>query len=62
MPFVAQVAVGKREFVSIYGNDYDTPDGTGYFIFTFYLFLIYLFFDYLKFSFLLFCLILDQFD
>ncbi|WP_068546817.1 UDP-glucose 4-epimerase GalE [Thalassotalea crassostreae] len=29
MPFIAQTAVGKREFVSVYGNDYDTPDGTG---------------------------------
>lgn len=29
MPFIAQVAVGKREFLSIYGNDYPTPDGTG---------------------------------
>lgn len=29
MPFIAQVAVGKREFLQVYGNDYDTPDGTG---------------------------------
>ncbi|WP_346922796.1 UDP-glucose 4-epimerase GalE [Glutamicibacter creatinolyticus] len=29
MPFVAQVAVGRREFVSIYGDDYPTHDGTG---------------------------------
>lgn len=29
MPFVAQVAVGKREKLSIFGNDYSTPDGTG---------------------------------
>lgn len=29
MPFVAQVAVGKREKLSVFGNDYDTPDGTG---------------------------------
>lgn len=29
MPFVAQVAVGRRPHVSIFGNDYDTPDGTG---------------------------------
>ena len=28
MPYVTQVAVGKREILSIYGNDYDTPDGT----------------------------------
>jgi UDP-glucose 4-epimerase len=29
LPLVAQVAVGKREKVFIFGNDYDTPDGTG---------------------------------
>ncbi|MDP9045231.1 MAG: UDP-glucose 4-epimerase GalE [Pseudomonadota bacterium] len=29
MPFVAQVAGGKREFLQVYGSDYDTPDGTG---------------------------------
>ncbi len=29
MPFVAQVAVGKREKLSVWGNDYTTPDGTG---------------------------------
>jgi len=29
MPFISQTAVGKREFLSIFGNDYDTPDGTG---------------------------------
>jgi UDP-glucose 4-epimerase len=29
MPFVQQVAVGKRPFLSVFGNDYDTPDGTG---------------------------------
>ncbi|MHB8902188.1 MAG: UDP-glucose 4-epimerase GalE [Thermoguttaceae bacterium] len=29
MPFVAQVAVGRREKVSVFGNDYPTPDGTG---------------------------------
>jgi len=29
MPFVAQVAVGKRERLQVFGNDYDTPDGTG---------------------------------
>ena len=28
MPYVAQVAVGRREFLSVYGDDYDTPDGT----------------------------------
>lgn len=29
MPYVAQVAVGKRERLQVFGNDYDTPDGTG---------------------------------
>ncbi|ROV59384.1 UDP-glucose 4-epimerase GalE [Vibrio ponticus] len=29
MPFVSQVAVGRREFVSVFGNDYPTKDGTG---------------------------------
>lgn len=29
MPFIAQVAVGKRDALTIYGDDYDTPDGTG---------------------------------
>lgn len=29
MPYISQVAVGKRERLSVFGNDYDTPDGTG---------------------------------
>jgi UDP-glucose 4-epimerase len=29
MPFVAQVAVGRRPHLSVFGADYDTPDGTG---------------------------------
>lgn len=29
MPFVSQVAVGRREFLSVFGGDYPTPDGTG---------------------------------
>lgn len=29
MPFVAQVCVGRRDKLSIFGNDYNTPDGTG---------------------------------
>jgi len=29
MPYVAQVASGKLQCISVYGNDYDTPDGTG---------------------------------
>lgn len=28
MPYVSQVAVGRREKLTIFGNDYDTPDGT----------------------------------
>ncbi|HEL1640838.1 TPA: UDP-glucose 4-epimerase GalE [Streptococcus suis] len=29
MPYISQVAVGKRAELSIFGNDYETPDGTG---------------------------------
>jgi UDP-glucose 4-epimerase len=29
MPYITQVAVGKREKLSVFGNDYDTHDGTG---------------------------------
>ncbi|MBY7814568.1 UDP-glucose 4-epimerase GalE [Vibrio fluvialis] len=29
MPFIAQVAVGRREKLAVFGNDYATPDGTG---------------------------------
>lgn len=29
MPFITQVAVGKREKLGVFGNDYDTHDGTG---------------------------------
>jgi UDP-glucose 4-epimerase len=29
MPFIAQVAVGKRDKLQVFGDDYDTPDGTG---------------------------------
>ncbi len=28
-PYIQQVATGKREFLGVFGNDYDTPDGTG---------------------------------
>ena len=28
-PYIAQVAVGRRPELSVYGNDYNTPDGTG---------------------------------
>lgn len=29
IPYIAQVAIGTREFLSVFGGDYDTPDGTG---------------------------------
>ncbi len=29
MPYIMQVAVGQREQLSVFGDDYDTPDGTG---------------------------------
>lgn len=29
LPYVAQVAVGKLEYIHVFGNDYPTPDGTG---------------------------------
>ena len=29
MPFIAQVAVGRRESLAVFGDDYPTPDGTG---------------------------------
>ncbi|SFR56033.1 UDP-glucose 4-epimerase [Yoonia tamlensis] len=29
MPYIAQVAVGKRDALTVFGDDYDTPDGTG---------------------------------
>ncbi len=29
LPFVAQVALGRRAFLNVWGNDYATPDGTG---------------------------------
>lgn len=29
MPFIAQVAQGRRDRLSVFGGDYDTPDGTG---------------------------------
>ena len=28
MPFISQVAIGRRDHLNIFGNDYDTPDGT----------------------------------
>ena len=29
MPYITQVAVGRRDHLNVFGNDYDTPDGTG---------------------------------
>lgn len=29
MPYISQVAIGRRERLSVFGNDYPTPDGTG---------------------------------
>lgn len=29
MPYITQVAIGKRSMLQVYGNDYNTPDGTG---------------------------------
>jgi len=29
MPYVAQVAIGQREYLQVFGNDYETSDGTG---------------------------------
>jgi UDP-glucose 4-epimerase len=29
LPFITQVAAGRREKLAVFGNDYDTPDGTG---------------------------------
>ncbi len=29
VPFIAQVAIGRREQLAVFGNDYPTPDGTG---------------------------------
>lgn len=29
MPYIAQVAIGRRNFLTIFGDDYPTPDGTG---------------------------------
>jgi UDP-glucose 4-epimerase len=29
MPYITQVALGQRPYLQIFGNDYDTPDGTG---------------------------------
>jgi len=28
IPYITQTAIGKRDFLRVFGNDYDTPDGT----------------------------------
>ena len=34
MPYIAQVAVKRREYLNVFGGDYDTHDGTGIVIIT----------------------------
>ncbi len=29
MPYIAKVAIGELDHINVFGNDYDTPDGTG---------------------------------
>ncbi|WP_168582234.1 UDP-glucose 4-epimerase GalE [Gephyromycinifex aptenodytis] len=29
LPYISQVAIGRRDYLSVFGDDYDTPDGTG---------------------------------
>ncbi len=29
LPYISQAAIGKRERLGVFGDDYDTPDGTG---------------------------------
>jgi len=29
MPYILQVAVGRRPYLNVFGDDYNTPDGTG---------------------------------
>ncbi len=29
MPYISQTAIGKRDHLNVFGNDYPTPDGTG---------------------------------
>lgn len=29
MPYISQTAIGRREYLNVFGDDYDTPDGTG---------------------------------
>ena len=33
MPYIGQVAMGKKPTLTIFGDDYDTPDGTGNIVF-----------------------------
>ena len=30
MPYIIQVAIGRREYLSVFSNDYDTPNDTGF--------------------------------
>lgn len=39
MPYIAQVAIGNKPSLTIFGNDYDTPDGTGISVKYFHFFL-----------------------
>ena len=42
MPYVAQVAIGRRKHLSVFGNDYSTSDGTGNLtVYVFVLFIYY---------------------
>ena len=34
MPYILQVAVGRRPHLNVFGNDYNTSDGTGTFWYT----------------------------
>jgi hypothetical protein len=43
MPYVSQVAIGKLPELNVFGNDYDTPDGTGNEMSIFFLLFLFLF-------------------
>lgn len=42
MPFISQVAMGKKDSLTIFGDDYDTPDGTGWFFFFIFINIFYI--------------------
>jgi len=42
MPYVAQVAIGRRPHLNVFGRDYDTVDGTGI-LFLFHVYILLLF-------------------